>query len=1091
MRHVFIYRKDKIDELFFEKEITYHSIWIQEKKNGIAIDSHLLKEEQMLSYMDYIFIHMPQLTYSLIHLKDEMLIGRDSSLDIHLQSDLISNLHARIYKENNQYFIEDLNSANGLFYKSNRISLLPLENGMSFYLVNVRCIYFDSYLLISYPISSHPIPSVFQQDECFENHEIIQPPSSFSVCKIELESYIMDRAPMKQKLFQSIGSSIMILVSSFVSCLVMYTLYPEQKTQLLSMVLMSGSMSLSFLLFGLYNRSANYNTSIKQIKENKEQYLSYLKTIEARIDALKKENINQVSILQQDALQIQRMEKIPLCIQSVQGIEFIYRKWNYQQMNHDMVSILQNWMDTHQIDFDKVIYLDHQSYYIQATMQWAYGFFEMISKNMKDIKVLWQTKEVRPSILCHPFCTVGFTRLWIHDEESFQRIYPLIDENTIEFIDEEIDQTKSGIKLYISNNGVQPIPYLFNALRYHKQLYIVQTKERIQPFLKREWKDEANLKVCAGFHDENPIWIDFKEGEDGPHGLVAGSTGYGKSEWLSNILLQLVYQNKPSYFQYILIDFKGGAFGSTFTAFPHFAGMVTNLDEDIQRFVTYISKFIQNRQTILKDFQEKHPSNIAHVDAYNELNFQNPLSHVFIIVDEFAQMKTQAMELFNYIKQLARIGRSLGIHLILSTQKPLGIIDDQIWANSNFHVCLKVLSQQDSKEVLHNDHAYYLKKAGEFILQSQHQEIQGMGIYIHQKMDDNYSYIEVNEKDEIIKDVSKKTYLDKVSNELLDLNIKQNRIIPDSISKQCLDDKWCIYEDMENVCFKEFQCTLGQVVSILTEDIQMVVKSIVSCSEHPVYSLNIMDVEDIVDSSFFDDSLYWKIKDQTNPMTLILNIESFSLWKSLFLKSNLQIYLIFSQVKNSFLSYLESYPKMCAKHSNVDSIRSFFQVYSLQAGNYLKKDNQIYSCRINERCADIKKNKVLLQEDDNRLEIGVDEQYKTIYWDSLNPLLICFVQKSMKKKIEQLLNHWKSIKPLNIQESMENDFDICICDVIAHPEILSSKNYLQNQYDLDVLWVGKGCMDYSYLLHKNVPLQAMDMIYWHEDEKVGLTWKEY
>ena len=95
------------------------------------------------------------------------------------------------------------------------------------------------------------------------------------------------------------------------------------------------------------------------------------------------------------------------------------------------------------------------------------------------------------------------------------------------------------------------------------------------------------------------------------------------------------------------------------------------------------------------------------------------MSHLMIVIDEFAQLKEQARQAMVSIKEMARIGRSLGIHLILSTQKPMGIIDEQIWANTSFHICMKVNSKQDSMEVLHNDFAYHLKEPGQFILQRQ------------------------------------------------------------------------------------------------------------------------------------------------------------------------------------------------------------------------------------------------------------------------------------------------------------------------------------------------------------------------------------
>ena len=117
-----------------------------------------------------------------------------------------------------------------------------------------------------------------------------------------------------------------------------------------------------------------------------------------------------------------------------------------------------------------------------------------------------------------------------------------------------------------------------------------------------------------------------------------------------------------------------------------------------------------------------------------------------IVIDEFAQLKEQARQAMVSIKEMARIGRSLGIHLILSTQKPMGIIDEQIWANTSFHICMKVNSKQDSMEVLHNDFAYHLKEPGQFILQRQ-SCVKGHSFYLNEK---EMIYQFVNDYDEVL-----------------------------------------------------------------------------------------------------------------------------------------------------------------------------------------------------------------------------------------------------------------------------------------------------------------------------------------------------
>ncbi len=1098
MRHVIIYHEKRLDDIYFEKEYVYESILLKEKPSGIEIHTKVLKENEVYQYAGYSFICLPfENKYSYIHLEDDTYIGRDPSIAVCIDLDWISNVHAHIYWNHGTFVLEDLNSTNGVYYQSHRISSLPLWNGCIFYLVYLKIIYFDSFLLIAYPLSSHPLPSFPTNKWCISSNPK-QPPVSISCHNIELESYILDKKCEKQKLFQAIGSSLLILLSSFVSCSIMYFMHPEQKSQLVSMVFMSGSMAISFLCFGLYNREANYQTMRKQNEENRKQYLSYLDTMEKQVEELRFENENKIHKCRLNALEFKGMEKTLLSFEPIVGIHFQIRKWNYQQVNHEMVGIIQNWIEKHSYTFQTPMYVEERTYFLQEDIQWAYGFFEALCINEEKLKVVWMTKSLIEEISYHPLCCVNHQRLWIYDEDSYQKVYPFLLEYPILYIiEDECFPTLDGIKLYLNKEGIKGIPYQFKEVAFRKNLYRRQLENHISlsSILKnKKRKKQVDLEICLGLNTQlQPIYLNLTEGKDGCHGLIAGSTGYGKSELMANLLLQLIHQNDPQYFQYILIDFKGGAFGNAFKRFEHFAGMITNLDEDVNRFIVYITNFIKDRQEKLKAFQSRFPNEVGHIDAYNRMHIDHPMAHVFIIVDEFAQMKTQAIELLNEMKQLARIGRSLGIHLILSTQKPMGVIDDQIWANSSYHICLKVLSKQDSKEVLHTDHAYDLQYPGEFILHSQNEEKKGKSFYIHDLKDANNSYFEVNEKDEIIKDVPKISYLDDVLNEMH--SSVQHFIIPPPLKDYSFEEEWCVYEDMEQKELKSIHCEYGQVIVLLTNDIKRVSQSIASFHQKErIYTLNINEIDAYVDACFFDDSLYWKCLENKEKATLILNIDSFELWHTLFNHKTYRMYIVLSQYKNIYTSYIESLTKMCVFCSNLDAMKNFFQNFSCHIQNengLLKIKNRMYACRLHEGVCVPKKKKKPFTDIVHGLEIGMNAQYQSIYWNQNNPLLICFVQKSMKPKIEKLLTHWQKLKRIQVSTSLTHSFDVCVLDVSKQKEEFLSSVYIQNHYDWDVLWLGKGCQDYAYLLHRKCPIQLLDMVYWHGDHEEVVKWKEF
>ena len=138
------------------------------------------------------------------------------------------------------------------------------------------------------------------------------------------------------------------------------------------------------------------------------------------------------------------------------------------------------------------------------------------------------------------------------------------------------------------------------------------------------------------------------------------------------------------------------------------------------QFDTYIKK-IERRQSIFNQYD------VNHINNYNKL-FKNgeaeePLPHLFLISDEFAELKKEQPEFMSELVSAARIGRSLGVHLILATQKPTGVVDDQIWSNSTFRLCLKVQNAADSKEMLHTADAANITQAGRGYLQVGNNEI--------------------------------------------------------------------------------------------------------------------------------------------------------------------------------------------------------------------------------------------------------------------------------------------------------------------------------------------------------------------------------
>lgn len=159
-----------------------------------------------------------------------------------------------------------------------------------------------------------------------------------------------------------------------------------------------------------------------------------------------------------------------------------------------------------------------------------------------------------------------------------------------------------------------------------------------------------------------------------------------------------------------------------FKDLPHLLGTISNLDgSESMRALASIQSELRRRQRIFREYD------VNHINGYNDLfkeeKATEPIPHLFIISDEFAELKKEQPEFMKELVSTARIGRSLGVHLILATQKPSGVVDDQIWTNSKFKLCLKVQNEADSKEVLHTPDAANITQAGRAYLQIGNNEI--------------------------------------------------------------------------------------------------------------------------------------------------------------------------------------------------------------------------------------------------------------------------------------------------------------------------------------------------------------------------------
>ncbi|GAA3498220.1 type VII secretion protein EccC [Streptomyces prasinosporus] len=232
------------------------------------------------------------------------------------------------------------------------------------------------------------------------------------------------------------------------------------------------------------------------------------------------------------------------------------------------------------------------------------------------------------------------------------------------------------------------------------------------------WKPRGErdfLRVPIGLTDRHePVLLDLKESSQlgmGPHGLCVGATGSGKSELLRTLVLALVATHSPEDLALVLVDYKGGATFAPFAGLPHTAGMITNLENRaglVERVHTSLAGEVKRRQQVLKD-----AGNVADIGHYAALRATRrpdlePLPHLFVVIDEFGELLTAKPDFIDLFLSIGRIGRSIGVHLLLSSQRIEGGRLKGLDTYLSYRLGLRTFSADESRTVLDTTDAFHL-----------------------------------------------------------------------------------------------------------------------------------------------------------------------------------------------------------------------------------------------------------------------------------------------------------------------------------------------------------------------------------------------
>ncbi|HWE12542.1 MAG TPA: FtsK/SpoIIIE domain-containing protein [Solirubrobacteraceae bacterium] len=217
---------------------------------------------------------------------------------------------------------------------------------------------------------------------------------------------------------------------------------------------------------------------------------------------------------------------------------------------------------------------------------------------------------------------------------------------------------------------------------------------------------EPALRATFALSQGGPFAVDLVA--DGPHGLIAGTTGAGKSELLRSLVTALAAGHDPDRLNFVLIDYKGGSAFAQCAELPHTVGLVTDLDEQLgERALQSLEAELRHRERVLRE------NGVADLLEYGRViadGSAEPLPRLVVIIDEFATLAAELPEFIASLVGIAQRGRSLGVHLLLATQRPSGAVSENIRANTNIRICLRVNTAQESNDVIDSPAAALIRR---------------------------------------------------------------------------------------------------------------------------------------------------------------------------------------------------------------------------------------------------------------------------------------------------------------------------------------------------------------------------------------------
>ena len=267
-----------------------------------------------------------------------------------------------------------------------------------------------------------------------------------------------------------------------------------------------------------------------------------------------------------------------------------------------------------------------------------------------------------------------------------RRMAPVVDASTV--VHDASDIPSSVGFLQLVDPAVAEDPQVVIE-RWRQNNTIVDRSPAPRPRLKKA----GNLRAIIGQGASDAMALDLRT--HGPHALVGGTTGAGKSEFLQAWVLGMAAAHSPDRVTFLFIDYKGGSAFADCVELPHCVGLVTDLSPHlVRRALTSLRAELHHREHLLN---RKKAKDLLELEKRQDPECPPAL---VLVIDEFAALASEMPEFVDGVVDIAQRGRSLGIHLIMATQRPAGVIKDNLRANTNLRIALRMADEDDSRDVV-------------------------------------------------------------------------------------------------------------------------------------------------------------------------------------------------------------------------------------------------------------------------------------------------------------------------------------------------------------------------------------------------------